>query len=193
MGKVNRKGKAAVWTKQTINLMRQELKPSHQRLIFEISLWTGERMGAIVQLRVEDCYDERGLVRDFITFGGNTRKSSKHGTAATRQIAIHDVLKVALRNYKPSTPGYLFPSPAAASGHITARAVDCYWRKILVPHGYYGFSTHSSRRWVINQLFKQGTRIKVIAKALAITTATVERYLDSNSVDADRAIASLSV
>ena len=193
MGRVNRKGKAAVWTKQTINLMRQELKPNHQRLIFEISLWTGERMGAIVQLRVEDCYDKGGKVRDFITFGSGIRKSSKHGVAATRQIAIHDVLKVALRNYKPPTSGYLFPSESAASGHITARAVDDYWRKILVRHGYYGFSTHSSRRWVINQLFKQGTRIKVIAKALAITTATVERYLDSNSVDADRAIASLSV
>ena len=193
MGKVNRKGKAAIWTKQTINLMRQELKPNHQRLFFEISLWTGERMGAIVQLRVEDCYDERGKVRDFITFGSGTRKSSKHGAAATRQIAIHDVLKVALRNYRPLRPGYLFPSESAASGHITARAVDDYWRKILVRHGYYGFSTHSSRRWVINQLFKQGTRIKVIAKALAITTATVERYLDSNSIDADKAIANLSV
>ena len=193
MAKVNRKGKAAIWTANAIRLMRQKLNASHQRLIFEISLWTGERMGAIVQLRVEDCYDERGNVRNFITFGGDTRKSSKHGAAATRQIAIHDVLKVALKNYTPPRSGYLFPSESAASGHITARAVDNYWRKILVRHGYFGFSTHSSRRWVINQLFRQGTRIKVIAKALAITTATVERYLDSDLVDANRAIASLSV
>lgn len=193
MAKVNRKGQAAIWTKPVIDLMRRELNTPQQRLIFEVSLWTGERMGAITRLKVEDCYDSRGRVRDFITFGGNTRKASKHGLAATRQIAIHDVLKVALRNYSPPASGYLFPSPRAKCGHITARAVDSYWRRILYSHGYYGFSTHSSRRWIINRMFGLGIRIKVIAKALAITTATVERYLDMDTVDADRAIASVSV
>ena len=193
MPKVNRKGQAAIWTKPVIDLMRRNLNVPEQRLIFEISLWTGERMGAIVQLKREDCYDPKGKVRSSITFSGSTRKSSKHGAAATRQIAVHDVLKMALKNYTPPESNYLFPSATSATGHITARAVDDYWRKILRRHGYYGFSTHSSRRWVINQLFKQGIRIKVIAKALAITTTTVERYLDSDFIDADLAIASLSV
>ena len=193
MAKVNRKGKAAIWTKPVISLMRRELKTPQHRLIFEVSLWTGERMGAITQLRVEDCYDERGRVRDRITFGGGTRKSSKHGAADTRQIVMHDILRAALRNYQPPQSGYLFPSELAVSGHITARAVDDYWRRILEGHGYYGFSTHSSRRWIINKLFALGVRIKIIAKALAITTNTVERYLDSNLIDADKAIASLSV
>ncbi|MEL6494100.1 MAG: tyrosine-type recombinase/integrase [Cyanobacteria bacterium J06623_7] len=193
MPKINRQGQAAIWTKPVIDTMRANLNTSQQRLIFEISLWTGERMGAITQLKVSDCYNERGKARQVITFGSGTRKASKHGKAATRQIAIHPVLKTALVNYTPPADGYLFPSELAKSGHISTRAVDLYWRRILHSHGYYGFSTHSSRRWVINRMFQQGTRLKVIAKALAITVSTVERYLDSESIVADLAIASLSI
>jgi integrase/recombinase XerD len=50
------KGKAAIWTPQIIRQMRSRLKSPTQRLIFEISLFTGERMGAIVQLKVSDVY-----------------------------------------------------------------------------------------------------------------------------------------
>ena len=99
MPKVNRKGKAAIWTKPVIRLMRSHLKSPRQRLIFEISLFTGERMGAIVQLKVSDVYDSAGKVLDSITFAGSTRKSSKHGRANTRQIYIHDVLRHALKQY----------------------------------------------------------------------------------------------
>ncbi|HEY9767373.1 MAG TPA: hypothetical protein V6C71_02555 [Coleofasciculaceae cyanobacterium] len=38
------------------------LNTLQQRLIFEILLWTGERMGAIVQLKVGDVYDKNGKV-----------------------------------------------------------------------------------------------------------------------------------
>ena len=130
MPKVNRKGKAAIWTKPVIRLMRSHLKSPRQRLIFEISLFTGERMGAIVQLKVSDVYDSAGKVRDSITFAGSTRKSSKHGRANTRQIYIHDVLRHALKQYNASPASdYLFPSDRSSSGHITARSVDDYWRK----------------------------------------------------------------
>ncbi|MEM8780783.1 MAG: site-specific integrase, partial [Cyanobacteria bacterium P01_G01_bin.49] len=110
MAKNNRNGKAAIWTSKTIALLRKKLATPEQRLIFEVSLWTGERMGAIVQLKVSDVYHNNGKVKEFITFPGITRKSSKHGTAKTRQIFIHDVLRSQLRNYTPPSQGYLFPS-----------------------------------------------------------------------------------
>lgn len=193
MAKSNRNGKAAIWTKPVIQYLRSQLNTPQQRLIFEISLWTGERIGAICQLKVKDVYTDSGKVKDAITFAGVTRKSSKHGQAKTRQIAVHDVLHSALKQYPLPESGYLFPSKHSKTGHISPRSVDEYWRKILVKKGYVGFSTHSSRRWVINQLFKQGKRIKVIAKAMAIDTATVERYLDDAYIEANLAIASLSV
>lgn len=194
MPKVNRKGKAAIWTKPVIRLMRSRLKSPKQRLIFEISLFTGERIGAIVQLKVSDVYDSNGSVSDSITFAGSTRKSSKHGKANTRQIYIHDVLRHALKQYNALPAScYLFPSDRSSSGHITARSVDDYWRKILSEYGYRGFSTHSSRRWVINQLRTSGIGIVTIAETMAIDIATVRKYLDEDPVACRNAIATLSI
>ena len=190
--KNNRHGKAAIWTPTVIKKLRSRLNTPQQRLIFEISLWTGERMGAIVQLKVSDVYDKNGKVLDVITFGSSTRKSSKHGLASTRQIWIHDELRVHLNLYQPPAAGYLFPSRSATK-HITARAVDDYWRKILTEYGYRGYSTHSSRRWVINQLRSAGIEIVTIAEAMAIDIATVRKYLDHDPVACKNAIATLSV
>lgn len=193
MAKNNREGKAAIWTPATIRLLRSRLKTPRQRLIFEISLWTGERMGAIVQLSVSDVYDERGKVRQMINFSSRTRKSSKHGRANTRQIYIHDVLRQCLTSYTPPKQGYLFPSDNSSTGHLTHRSVDDYWRRILHEHGYYGFSTHSSRRWVINKLRGAGIEIVTIAEAMAISIATVRKYLNEDPVACKNAIATLSV
>ena len=192
MPKNNRYGKARCWTVPVIKCLRQNLDSPHQRLIFEISLFTGERMGAIVQLKVPDVYDHRGKVKDTITFASVTRKSSKHGLASTRQIYIHPSLKVHLSNYTPPQTGYLFQS-RSTTGHITARAVDDYWRRILTSHGHHGYSTHSSRRWVINQLRSAGIELVTIAETMAIDIATVRKYLDEDPVACQRAIATLSV
>lgn len=192
MPKNNRFGKASCWTSPVIKKLRSSLKSPQQRLIFEISLFTGERMGAIVQLKVSDVYNETGSVRDTITFASTTRKSSKHGRAITRQIFIHPELKVHLENYHSPEIGYLFPS-SSTTGHITARAVDDYWRRILTESGYHGYSTHSSRRWVINQLRTSGIGIVTIAETMAIDIATVRKYLDEDPVACRNAIATLSV
>ena len=129
----------------------------------------------------------------FIASLSATRKASKHGAAKTRQIFIHNHLRVHLQQYRPTGDGYLFPSDRAKAGHITARAVDDYWRKILNSYGYSGFSTHSSRRWVINQLRKANIAIVTIAEAMAIDIATVRKYLDEDPIACKNAIASLSV
>lgn len=189
--KNSRKGQAAVWTSQLIRQMRSRLRSPQQRLIFEISLYTGERMGAITQLRVEDIYDQNGRVLGTITFAGSIRKSTKHGRAATRQVAVHPDLRHHLEHYQHSSHGYLFPTNSNA-GHITFNAVDNYWRRILGDLGISGYSTHSSRRWVINQLRKAGVSIVTIAEAMGMSINTVRRYLDNDPVDCARAIATLS-
>lgn len=192
MPKNNRFGKAAIWTPTVIKKLRSRLNTPQQRLIFEISLWTGERMGAIVQLKVGDVYDKNGKVLEVITFGSSTRKSSRHGNAVTRQIYIHPELRDHLAGYSHSCGGFLFPS-SRTTKHITARAVDDYWRKILNEQGYRGYSTHSSRRWVINQLRSAGIEIVTIAEAMAINIATVRKYLDEDPTACEKAIATLSV
>jgi integrase/recombinase XerD len=189
--KNNRKGQAALWTSQLIKQMRSRLKSPTQRLIFEISLYTGERMGAICQLRVSDIYDQNGKVLGTITFAGSIRKATKHGEAATRQVAVHPDLVYYLENYQHKRDGYLFPTNSK-SGHISYNAVDNYWRQILSDLGVSGYSTHSSRRWVINQLRKAGVSIVTIAETMGMNINTVRHYLDNNPVDCARAIATLA-
>ena len=58
---------------RTIKKLRSRLTSPQQKLIFEISLCTGERMGTIVQLKVFDVYDHQGKVLNTITFGKTTR------------------------------------------------------------------------------------------------------------------------
>lgn len=186
------RGQAAIWTSSLIKKMRSRLKSPVQRLIFEISLFTGERMGAITQLKVSDVYDSRGKVRDEITFSSSSRKSTKHGIAATRQVAIHPDLRFYLETYTPPTSGYLFPSDGSC-GHISLRAVDKYWRAIFNELGISGYSTHSSRRWVINSLRKAGIEIVTIAEAMGMNVQTVRHYLDNDPSECKRAIATLAV
>lgn len=190
--KNNRKGKAAIWTKPIIRKMRSHLKTPQQRLIFEISLFTGERMGAITQLKVNDIYDVHGKVLEYITFGSSTRKATKHGKGATRQCPIHPDLKLFLEQYNPPTSGYLFPSDSK-SGHITYSGVDKYWRSIFTELGISGFSTHSSRRWVINTLRQTGIEIVTIAETMGMNVQTVRHYLDDNPTECRRAIATLDI
>jgi integrase/recombinase XerD len=189
--KNNGTGQAAIWTPEIIRKMRSRLVSPAQRLIFEISLFTGERMGAITQLQVSDVYDARGEVKDEITFVGNTRKASKHGKASTRQVAIHPDLRFHFNAYKPPSTGFLFQSDSV-KGHISLRAVDKYWRAIFDELGLSGFSTHSSRRWVINSLRSAGIEIVTIAETMNMNVNTVRHYLDHNPIECKRAIATLT-
>lgn len=192
--KNNRRGQAKIWTRQAIKKMRASLKSPAQRIIFEISLYTGERMGAIVALKVRDVFDCNGRPLEFITFSGGTRKSSKHGMAKTRQVAIHPDLKEFLLIYSPDPDlYYLFPSSRSQSNHITRRAVDDYWRKIFIAEGLQGYSTHSSRRWIINQLRKNSVALLTIAETMGMNVNTVRHYCDLDPEDCHRAIATLSV
>jgi len=192
MAKNNRKGQAAIWTPALIRKMRSRITAPQQRLIFEISLWTGERMGAITQLRVSDVYDERGKVKTYLTFRGETRKSNRWGAAKDRVVKVHDDLRYHLANYRSDYQGYLFPS-RGVSGHITQNAVDKYWRAIFNDLGIEGYSTHSSRRWVINQLARDGVTVRVIAELMGMAVQTVYHYLDRDPEACDRAIGNLKV
>ena len=190
--KNNRKGQAAIWDRSTIKKMRSRFTSPAQRLIFEISLFTGERIGAIVQLKVSDVYDKSGKVLNEITFAATTRKSTKHGQALTRQVPIHPDLLLFLSQYNPPYSGYLFPSRSKA-GHIKRRAVDKCWRKILTEEGISGFSTHSSRRWVINELRRSSIPVVTIGEVLGMNIATVRHYLDNDPDAVKNAIALLEV
>ncbi len=190
--KKNRFGKAAIFTRDEITKIRRAFDIPHHRCIFELALFTGERMGAIVQLKVDDVYldPERSVLRDVITFSAQTRKARPGGARETRQVAIHPDLASYLKSYRPHSGGYLFPaSPGKAhrmssNKHIHYNAVYLYWKQKFLELGldHRGFSCHSTRRWFITQLVQNGIDIKTIQgitghKNIAVLLGYVEENL----------------
>jgi integrase/recombinase XerD len=168
--KNKRYGKAAIFNSRDVEKIRKSFTVPHHRCIFEIALYTGERMGAIVQLKVSDVYADpiKRTTHPVITFASNTRKKRPDGSTQTRQVPIHPDLKDFLMVYNTPQEGYLFPSDKFcdrfAPLHITRQAVDKYWRRQFYKLNLdrRGFSTHSTRRWLITQLAHNGIDIKTI-------------------------------
>ena len=82
---------------------------------------------------------------------------------------IHPDLKSYLESYQPEGEGFLFPgrSPKAnlsISNHISYDSVYQYWQRKFLELGidHRGFSTHSSRRWLITNLVRNGTDLKTV-------------------------------
>lgn len=169
--KNNRHGKAGIFSPDDIKKVRRAVLIPHHRCIFEVALFTGERMGAIVQLTVNDVYRDaaRSIPHEMITFSARTRKARPGGTRETRQVPLHPELKSFLESYKPPLEGYLFPgretkANSSSNNHITYNAVQKYWKVIFAGLGidHRGYSTHSSRRWLITNLVRNGTDIKTV-------------------------------
>lgn len=164
MAKNDRHGQAAILTNSDFVKIRKQFKSQHHRLIFDIARWTGERWGAIVQLRVGDVYENPVLSvpRSEITFTARTRKASPGGQRETRQCPTHPELQGILAAYDPPLSGYLFP--AIAHGHITWSAADKAFRGAIVRAGLStrGISTHSTRRSFITALARLGVDVKTL-------------------------------
>lgn len=169
--KRDRCGKAGIFSKQDIIKIRQAFNIAHHRCIFEIALFTGERMGAITQLQVNDVYKDaaQSIPHDLITFPARTRKARPGGTRETRQVPVHPELKSFLESYKPELKGYLFPgrenkTNLSSYNHITYDSVYQYWNKKFLELGidHKGFSTHSTRRSFITKIVQNGTDLKTV-------------------------------
>jgi len=84
MPKNNRFGQAKILTDSEFSRIRKQLKKDKDRLLFDILRYTGERLGAVIQLRQWDCFSVKGEVLEQITFRRNTRKATNKGKRYTR-------------------------------------------------------------------------------------------------------------
>lgn len=141
--------------------LRQGFLKSQHQLILDIAYATGERWGAILRLTVSDVYLNpiQAIPHQNVTFRKSTRKDKE-----TRQCPISSGLELRLRAYRPPLIGYLFASPYAIEQHLTDRSADMALRRAIDRAGLSGrgFSTHSTRRGLINRLHNAGTSIKLI-------------------------------
>ena len=164
MGKINRFGQAAIITKEEFWRIRIALKKSSHRLLLDLAYYTGERWGAICQLKVKDVYRNslNSIPHQEITFRATTRKASPDGRKKTRQVPIHGELDTILRNYTPEEYGWLFPGNQGK--HLSLRGADKFLREAVKIAGLEskGISTHSTRRTFITNLNNKGISLPVI-------------------------------
>jgi integrase/recombinase XerD len=192
MGKNNRKGQAAILSDREYLAIKREIKSKKYKLLWDIAWYTGERWGAIVQLKFDDLYfGEKPL--DYITFAATTRKASPDGKRQTRQVPIHAALRESLADYKPEYfNGYIFPGKADDS-HIALRLADKILRAAIQRAGLEakGISTHSTRRTFITKLHQKGVDIYTIKTITGHSDLkSLARYIEH---DDDRIIGAINL
>lgn len=196
MSKNNRHGQAEILSASDCDRIRRSIISKHHLLLWDIARYTGERWGAICQLKVSDVYQDgiASVPRTEITFQKHTRKASPSGKQETRQCPVHPELDRLLHAYKPNPSGYLFSSGFGAAKHISFSACDKWLRAAVVRAGlgHRGISSHSTRRSFITVLYyDRGVDIKTLQ---AITghsdLKSLQRYIE---VSDDRKVAAIAL
>ncbi len=193
--KVNGWGQAAIVSDADYQKIRKALKSKKYRLLLDIARYTGERWGAIVQLGINDIYDENWMSRSEITFRASTRKAAPGGKRQTRQVPCHPQLLELLDAYRPDeASGWLFPSRVDINSHITLRAADLMFRAAVesASLGHKGYSTHSTRRTFITRLWESGVDLHTIQLLTGHSdTKSLVRYIEADPERIKKALALL--
>ncbi len=163
--KNNRFGQAAILSDSDYSKIRREFKSEKYKLLWDLAWYTGERWGALVQLKVEDVYHSNGKPRETITFRANTRKARPDGKRETRQLPVHPALRDSLLQYKRNATTWIFSSRDGLS-HISLRIADKILRGAVERASleHRGISTHSTRRSFITKLHDKGVDLYTIQK-----------------------------
>jgi integrase/recombinase XerD len=183
MAKNNRSGQSKILTDSEYSRIRKQLKTDKDKLMFDILRYTGERLGAVIQLKQWDCYTVKGEVLEEITFRRDTRKATAKGKRFVRQITIHPSLAETLEAYpRGSGNPWLFPSGVKANeGHLTIQGADYILRAAVDRAGLggKGISSHSFRRTLITRLDEAGVSVKTIQAVTGHKSlASVQQYID---------------
>lgn len=193
--KRDRHGQAAIISDVDYSKIRKCFREKKYRLLFDIARYTGERWGALIQLRIDDVFDDLGRPRSHITFRARTRKAGPDGRRRTRSVPIHPALHEILEGYRPDKDSdWLFPSPLRDDLPITMRAADAMLRSTieLAGLGHKGISTHSTRRTFITRLWERGVdlhSIQVITGHQDLKTLV--RYVEADPTRISKALALL--
>lgn len=190
-----RHGQSAIISDTDYVKIRKQFVRKKWRLLLDLARFTGERWGALVQLRIEDVFEQSGNPREYITFRARTRKASPDGKRHTRQVPTGSQLKEILEGYQPgSTTGWLFESPMCPGHPVTLRAADFVFRAAVCQAGleHKGYSTHSTRRTFITRLYERGVDLRTIQHLTGHhDLKALIRYIEFDPDRAQRAIALL--
>ena len=200
--KNDREGQAAILTYAECSKIRTQIRSHKYKSLFDLACYTGERWGALVQLRVADVYNDDGTPREYINFRARTRKAKPDSKRKAqdpakrknRQVPVHPVLKEVLLGYK-AEPASLWLFPAREGDKpITLRWADAILRTAVDRAGLSakGISTHSTRRSFITNLANKGINLAMIKKITGHSDLKVlSAYIEVTEDDMKNAIATL--
>ena len=187
--KNNGHGQACLLSNDDYSKIRKHIKSRKYKLLLDLAWYTGERWGALVQLKVDDCYNPDSSPRsprDCINFRASTRKATPDGKRETRQVPVHQVLSESLLTYKDDFTSIWMFADRTGNKPISLRWADMILRAAVDKAGLSskGISTHSTRRSFITKLHRNGTDLYTIKKITGHRDfKALERYVE---VDSDR-------
>jgi integrase/recombinase XerD len=180
--KLNREGQSAIISNEEREKIRGALEQPYLT-IFDIATYTGERWGAILQLKQENVYVHTNKPRESILFSAHTRKKVSSTQSQTREVYIHPRLKESLRAYPVPLSSWMFPAPRDPTRPLSMKLADLHLKAILkrLKLDKKGISTHSTRRTFITTLAREGTPIKEIQTLTGHSSMeVVARYIESD-------------
>lgn len=166
--KNNRSGQSSIIEDRDYLSIRRNFRLEKYRIIWDLAWYTGERWGALIQLKVGDVYVSKGKPREEITFRAVTRKAKPGGKRHTRQVPMHTALRDSLKSYKLDNDdlnAWMFPGKDG-DRHISLRTADMVLRSALRRAGleHKGISSHSTRRTFITKLHEKSVDIYTIQR-----------------------------
>lgn len=197
--KRSRKGKASIIEPWEAQAIYENFTTPANKLIWQICRYTGERIGAVLQLKVENVYFNLARLTPLpeITFPAQSRKKSPGGGASTRQVPIIKPLLLEIKKFKPTTQsGWLFPSRTNPSKHLSRQMFDKSFREAVKGAGlvHRGISLHSLRRTFITRLHKAGYSLAIIQEVTGHKSINVLReYIEIEPEEIDKAINSVEL
>ncbi|NET30010.1 site-specific integrase [Okeania sp. SIO1I7] len=197
--KRSRKGKASIIESWEAQAIYENFTTPANKLIWQICRYTGERIGAVLQLKIENVYfnPARLVPLPEITFPSESRKKSPGGIASTRQVPIIKPLLIELQKFHlAAQSGWLFPSRANPLKHLSRQVFDKNFRVAVKKAGlsHRGISLHSLRRTLITRLHKAGYSIAIIQEITGHKSINALRqYIDIEPEAIDKAINSVDL
>lgn len=196
MGKNCRNGQAEILDDRELDRIFRHLISREHKLFFTIARYTGERFGAIAQLRVSDVYDDHCKPLQEITFPASIRKASPDGSRSTRQMICYERLADGLSAHRPKSCDrlWLFPSSIKTGQPITWSAADKWLRAAVERAGleHRGISGHSLRRSFITKLYESGMDIHAIQQITGHKSISVlQKYIGKNPAKLKEALGAI--
>jgi len=179
-------GQARILSGKDISAIQKLLPTTRDRALFALGIYTGMRVGEIVQLKYEQAFTETGGIRSVLKI-----KRSKRKNTVFSGIPTHPKLKDALSKYRDEleTHRWLFPSKDSSTGHLTRAQAHNILRGVFDALGLEGASTHSMRRTCLTNMSRAGVPLRTIQEISGHSSlSALQAYLAVDPDDKRRAI-----